>query len=68
MDRPYTKLIAGKRFRFEADGSVTDVTHDLSPQKIAPRVKEPVQETAPEVDASTPKRRRGRPKKTDSSD
>ena len=61
------KVIAGKRFRFNADGSVTNLEAS-APDPVKPSPVEQVKQKAQEVvqaveEVVKPKGRRGRPKK-----
>ena len=62
------KIIAGKRFEFHTDGSVT-TPGAASPAPVKPspveQVKQKAQEMAQAVEEVVKPKRRGRPKKTD---
>ena len=65
------RIIAGKRFQFNDDGTVIDLSLS-SPDAVAPKVSavEQVKQKAQEVvqaveEVVKPKARRGRPKKAD---
>ena len=60
------KVIAGKRFQFNADGSVTNLEAS-APAPVRPSAVEQVKQKAQEVvqaveEVAKPRRRRGRPK------
>ena len=62
------KIIAGKRFQFNADGSVTNLSASSpspAPQKPSPveQVKQKAQEVVQAVEEAVKPKRRGRPKK-----
>jgi len=62
------KIIAGKRFVFNADGSVTPLG-ESSPAPVKPspveQVKQKAQEVVEAVEEVVKPRRRGRPRRTD---
>jgi len=62
------KIIAGKRFQFNADGSVMSLESSApAPVKPSPveQVKQKAQEVVQAVEEAVKPKRRGRPRRTD---